>query len=218
MADDLIFECPHCQKDSPVSPAVLGEMVTCPHCEKQFQARAPVGRSVGSAPTRRSGQETIKQEMDADETLVSTHPVFLRNHLFQSFLFGLVLLAGVAAVVLGLTGTVLLGLEGLSLVIAGVVLLLVAAVFFVYRWLQVISTRLIVTNQRTIAETGIFSKSTNEVQHDDVRNIKSDRNILERMFNYGDIALSSSGQDDMEIVVHDIPDPEGIIAIIRQHQ
>ena len=60
--------------------------------------------------------------------------------------------------------------------------------------------------------------STNEVQHDDVRNIKSERNLLERLFNYGDIALSSSGQDDMEIVVHDVPDPDGIIEIIRQHQ
>ena len=39
-----------------------------------------------------------------------------------------------------------------------------------------------------------------------------------RLLNYGDIAISSSGQDDFEIVAHDIPDPDRVLEIIRKNQ
>ncbi|MCA9109900.1 MAG: PH domain-containing protein [Planctomycetaceae bacterium] len=218
MANDLNYECPHCQKVSPVSRATVDEMVECPQCHQQFQAKAPIGRPVGSAVTQNTGRRKIALEFDADETLRSVHPVFLRNHIVQTVLFCFVAVAGLTGMILGLSGKVLLGQQGFALIVSGIVMLVFAFGYFLYRWLQVISTRLIVTTQRTIVETGIISMSTNEVQHDDVRNMKSERNVLERLFNYGDIALSSSGQDDMEIVVHDVPDPEGIIEIIRQYQ
>ncbi|MCA9027736.1 MAG: PH domain-containing protein [Planctomycetaceae bacterium] len=217
MAIDLNYECPHCQTVTPVSTAIVDEMVECPKCHQQFRAKAPIGHPVASSDHQIKAKQKVELEFDADETLRSVNPVYLRNPLVQTSLFSLVTLTGLFGIILGLTGRVFLGQQG-GLTISGIMLLVCAAIYFFYRWLQVISTWLIVTTHRTSVERGIISMSTNEVQHDDVRNIKSERNLLERLFNYGDIALSSSGQDDMEIVVHDVPDPDGIIEIIRQHQ
>lgn len=217
MAQDLAFECPHCQETVRVAPAAVGEVINCPECDREFQARAPVGRQVSQERLDRSDQP-VKQEADLEGTLREVHPAVFRNHLLMTLGCLLVAGAGIAALVMGLAGTALFGLAGTPLLIAGGVLLAAAALYAAYRWLQSISTTLKVTTERTIVVRGLISQSTNEVQHDDVRNIQCDRNFLERMFNYGDIALSSSGQDDMEIVVHDIPDPLGIIEIIRKHQ
>jgi uncharacterized membrane protein YdbT with pleckstrin-like domain len=85
-------------------------------------------------------------------------------------------------------------------------------------WLEVISATLTVTTKRTIHRTGILSRQTSEVRHNDVRNLQLDQSALERLFGVGDIAISSAGQANLEIVADAIPHPERIIETIRERQ
>ena len=217
--DELTYQCPHCKSNVRVASAMMGELVDCPECNRQFQAEAPIARPSSDEFGRgSSARKTVEQHADDERVLREVHPAVFRSHILLTLLMILAGIGGIAAILMQLAGAALFGLEGVTLLILGSVLLAAGLVYFLFRWVQAMSTTLRVTTERTIAIRGLISKSTNEVQHDDVRNIKSERNLWERMFNYGDIALSSSGQDDMEIMVYDIPDPEGIIKIIRTHQ
>jgi len=45
-----------------------------------------------------------------------------------------------------------------------------------------------------------------------------DQNAIQRILNVGSIAISSSGQDDLEIYVKGIPDPNDVADFIRKMQ
>lgn len=218
MPDQLAYECPLCGKTVHFPADRLGEVVDCPECHKQFKASVPLGRAVSGSSTGQDNPRSDDNSTGSERTLRTIHPVVYRNRLFLTTLFSIGLPLGVIMLIMGLAGSALFGLAGVPLIVIGAVLLLGSALFFVYHWIHSISTTIKITTERTIVIRGIVSKSTNEVQHDDIRNIRSDRNLFERLFNYGDLALSSSGQDDMEIVINDIPDPQGVIDLIRQYQ
>jgi len=79
-------------------------------------------------------------------------------------------------------------------------------------------TTLTVTNDRTIYQRGFVSRETSEVQHDDVRNIQLDQSFVQRLLNVGGVSISSSGQDDIEVVAKRLPNPKRIIELIRANQ
>lgn len=215
MTDHLTFECPHCKQPVQVKEDVLGSNVDCPHCDRAFQAIAPAGRLIADTGTSTA---EVNAPADQEQVLREVHPVLFRHHLLLSAICLLLLIAAVAGLVMYLTGHPLFGMAGGWLLIASLIAGVVALSFVGKCWLNVLGTTLTITSSRTILRRGILSKNTSEVQHDDVRNIKSDRNTFERLLNYGDIAISSSGQDDFEIVAHDVPDPDGILDLIRRHQ
>lgn len=215
MIDHLTFQCPHCKEPVDVPEDALGGNFDCPHCDRMFQATAPAGKLM---EVRDGSKPVVATHEEEEEVLREVHPVLFRQHLVLTVVCFLLLVGALAGLVLFLMGNALLGLSGGGLLIASAIAGLIALSMLAKWWLHVLGTTLTVTNTRTILRTGILSKNTSEVQHDDVRNIKSDRNTFERLFNYGDIAISSSGQDDFEIVAHDIPDPDEILAIIRRHQ
>ena len=130
----------------------------------------------------------------------------------------LILIGSLVGLAMCVLGRNLLGIDGTVLLAISLLAGLIATGFIISRCLNSLSTSLTITSSRSILHRGILSSSTSEVQHDDIRNIRADRSTIERLLNYGDIAISSSGQDDFEIVVHDIPDPEGVLKIIRSNQ
>jgi len=75
-----------------------------------------------------------------------------------------------------------------------------------------------VTNRRTIVQTGILNRKTNEVRHIDVRNIQVNQDIFQRMFGFGSVAISSAGQSDIELTMRGVNDPQEIAATIRRYQ
>jgi uncharacterized membrane protein YdbT with pleckstrin-like domain len=97
----------------------------------------------------------------------------------------------------------------LSLVVVGLVILLVW-------WIRSRGTVLTVTSERTILRKGILSKSLNEVWHRDVRNVVLEQRPMERLFDVGRIAISSAGQEDVEIAVDGIPFPGEVKRIIDE--
>ena len=86
-------------------------------------------------------------------------------------------------------------------------------VLFVW-WLRCLATSLVITDRRVTLRQGLLSKDTNDVLIADIRNVKVRQNLLQRIFGVGTVAVSTSGQSDMEIEVHGVPAPERIKAII----
>ena len=81
-------------------------------------------------------------------------------------------------------------------------------------WLRCLATSLVITDRRVTLRQGLLSKDTNDVLIADIRNVKVRQNLLQRIFGVGTVAVSTSGQSDMEIEVHGVPAPERIKAII----
>jgi len=86
-------------------------------------------------------------------------------------------------------------------------------VLFVW-WLRCLATSLVITERRVTLRRGLLSKDTNDVLIADIRNVKVRQNLLQRIFGVGTVAVSTSGQSDMEIEVHGVRAPERIKAII----
>jgi len=126
--------------------------------------------------------------MNAETTLYYANPSMFRNH-------------PVWFVVLVL----------LSLVIVGIPFLLAW-------WLECKGATITVTEQRTTVRRGILSKSTNEVWHRDVRNVKITQTFLQRIFDVGTVEVSSAGQAGVEIKVAGIPAPDKIRQIIDDYR
>lgn len=220
----ITLECPKCGERVEATGEMLEDgIVQCtnPDCRQAFRVDLPQGRVLGSAhsaaaddgegdgpATRTSGADTS----GAEETLVQLNPSMLRRHPFQFTGSMLLLLAGLAGLAYGLMQP-----EWWIAGLAGAIALFGAGVLLVW-WLKVKSTTLTVTSERTILRKGILSRNTTEVRHDDVRNLQVHQSFVERMLGVGDLAISSAGQDDLEIDIDGVRDPEHIASLIRERQ
>ncbi len=87
-----------------------------------------------------------------------------------------------------------------------------------FLWFSHLGERIYVTNKRTIWRRGFFSKHLSEVLHDHVRNIQVEQSFLNRIFNVGDIGISSAGQDGIEIRAAHIPRPMDVKKTIDHYR
>jgi Bacterial PH domain len=84
----------------------------------------------------------------------------------------------------------------------------------VWWWLDRFSASLEITTKRTIMHRGIFSKSSSEIVHDNIRNIQVTQSFLQRVTNVGKIGISSSGQDGVELEINHLRDPGQLRTIV----
>lgn len=124
----------------------------------------------------------------AETTIYSEHPSMFRNN------------------PLGFILTIILCFVGVGLII------------LLVWWFKSRATLLTVTDERTILRKGIFSKSINEVWHQDVRNVQLNQSFWQRIFGTGTLQVSSAGQADVEIRIVGIPDPDEVKKVIDQHK
>ena len=94
----------------------------------------------------------------------------------------------------------------------------VGLVLFAIWWLKCKGTTLTVTDERVRLRKGILSKSITEVWHQDVRNVQLEQTFFQRIFGVGTIGISSAGQNEIEVNVSGIPDPERVKELIDQHR
>ena len=215
--DAIAYKCPHCGAPTEVTEDMIGDTISCPveTCKRPFELTAPraapvASRELADGEKPRGLEEDIT--LDAERDLMEIHPTMARSH-------PLWFLVCVIAIVVGAWGTlevVRAGFDAQSS-IAVTVGALGLICLFVW-WLKVIHTTLRVTTDRTVVRRGIIAKRTSEVRHDDVRNMQVHQNVVERLFGVGDIAISSSGQDDLEIEVDDIAHPDKVADLVRTHQ
>lgn len=226
--DTLLYRCPQCDQGMRVEEALVGRNVTCPKCGRPFRAEAPSSYPAkdGDIPEDATADlPVVGSGNGGDEELILVrHPSMFRANPFMFLLeFGLVCL-GVVGLLLAVVweqGVVVNGQEWLSAILVQWVslgLLVIGTILITTWWLKSRMTELKVTSKRTILRHGLISKFTSEVQHDDVRNLQIDQNLWERMAGIGDVAISSSGQDDLEILVKGIPRPNQVADVIREMQ
>ncbi len=126
---------------------------------------------------------------EEEVVLYEAHPSMFRNHPFLFVLY-----------------VILIAAFGLGLV------LLIAW------YIQTLGTTLTVTNDQTTLRKGIFSKYTNDVFHENVRNIQVRQSFMQRMLGVGWVGISSAGQSGVEIEIGGIPDPDFVKQIIDDHR
>ncbi|WP_246112502.1 PH domain-containing protein [Allorhodopirellula solitaria] len=173
---------------------------------------------VSVTSVRETGDETDPSvhglaEAQGEQTLLKIHPVVFRRRPLGTLC--ILIVWGAAGYLfvrsLGADEGNSFGWIALAAVVAS---LLVVA----YWYILSVATTLTITDNRTIFREGIISRDTSEVQHDDVRNIQIEQTFSQRLVGVGDIGISSSGQDDLEIVAVAMPDPAGAVDLIRENQ
>lgn len=162
-----------------------------------------------------------------ERTLVKVHPVVFRARPIATLAVVFVGLAALSLMVMSLTGmslagyslgeTMSLGPASLLTWLCAITLLVIACIIGYWMFLSLFTT-LTVTDDRTIDQEGISSRETSEVQHDDVCNIQLDQSLVQRLLRVGDVGISSSGQDDLEVVAKRLPNPGQLIDCIRKNQ
>ena len=85
-------------------------------------------------------------------------------------------------------------------------------------WIRCLGISLVVTDKRVTLRRGLLSKATNDVLIADIRNVKIEQTMGQRIFGVGKVAVSTAGQADMEIEVQGLPAPERVKAIINDRR
>lgn len=85
-------------------------------------------------------------------------------------------------------------------------------------WISCLATSLVVTDRRVTLRRGILSKDTSDLLLADIRNVQVRQRVLQRLFDVGDVGLSSAGQAGIEIEVAGIPHPRRVAALIDDHR
>lgn len=214
----IVYQCPHCRTKVEVGEDLVGQVVNCPNpdCEHPFKVEAPsafpVSDDEAESVVRKGGAPEVTEVLERERVLLVRHPAVLRRRVGQTILSLLFIVGGLIAAAWGAAiADGWLGFGGLAFAIVG-------GLDMAYFWFLSLFVTLTVTTKRSILRKGLISKRTSEVEHDDVRNIQVDQNVVQRLLNIGHISISSAGQSTMEIIARGVPDPEGIASVIREHQ
>jgi len=213
---DLTYRCPLCQQNIAVAPALVGQQIDCPHCEHPIKVDAPVARLIEETSPDDREIDRVVSPVNSEELIQTVHPVMFRAHPFYYLLLVACLLGGL---VIGLGGRYfnLPWNTMIDWIIGGTLAGTGAVALFVW-WVKTLGVTLEVTSKRTRLTRGLIAKASSEVQHDDVRNIQVDQTFIGRLVNVGALAISSSGQDDLEIEAKGLPGPGQIAELIRDRQ
>ena len=223
MTRTLAFQCPHCGTTVEITADRAGETAVCtnPQCGRPFRVEVPAGRFLGprKAEEPSGGRSAGDQHGGSfpgigrdEQTLRTVHPAMFRRHPFRFLFYVLLLLGGTIG------GIAFASMNQFPLALVCAAVGLTGLVLFGLWWVQVMNITLTLTSRRSILRRGIISKDTSEVRHDDVRNLQVNQSFLERLLGVGDVAISSAGQDDLEIEVEGVPRPEQILELVREHQ
>ena len=224
----FMYRCPHCAAENSVTLEQLGRATACAACDLPFTADAPAAALLqrdgdqwvpaqGAAGRSSGTGQLADAHHDDEQTLLVANPAVFREHPVQSLLLALLSIAGLTMAVQfgtsedGNLGTTALAVLGLVLGVGG-------AAVLVTRFVGSRFESLTVTTQRSIWARGIINRQSSEVQHDDIRNIQVGQSLIERLVGAGTLAISSAGQDDMEITIKGIAHPREVLETIRKSQ
>ncbi|MBD5608373.1 MAG: PH domain-containing protein [Desulfovibrio sp.] len=87
---------------------------------------------------------------------------------------------------------------GVAVPLAGLPIVGVGLLYFLYVYLVWSNSEYVVTNRRVILKTGIISRDTFEMRLEKIESISFSQGILERLLNYGDITVTGTGDTSQE--------------------
>ncbi|GAB5406796.1 MAG: PH domain-containing protein [Aureliella sp.] len=214
MPELVAYDCPTCQEEIAIEPHLFGDVVNCPKCTHPFQVTPPVAEPKDTDPVLEDAEATVTRSADHEVELVSVHPAMFRSRPFTYLLYMSLLVGGLA----GGAYFLIFGAVGWIVTAAAWLVALFGAIMLVSWWVSTLTVTVSVSSKRTRIREGLLAKRTSEVQHDDVRNIQVDQTLVQRLLGTGSLSVSSSGQDDLEIIAHNIPNPNEIADLIRARQ
>lgn len=230
----ITAQCPYCSHKVEAPITRTAQPIRCPKCDSPFQVEMPVAKVISVREVDSVDEAKHLGSVQKEVTLHQVHPVIFRARPLATLGLLIVACAVGVGLYIALTGDTILGstsagngtngipsgeqepigwLLWLSTAGAVAVLLTLGSWYLISR-----ATKLVVTDVRILYQKGIIQRETSEVQHDDVRNIQLEQSIFQRLMGIGDIAISSAGQDEMEIVARQLPSPAAIVKTIREHQ
>ena len=134
-----------------------------------------------------------------DQNIISGETILYRTRLHWTVMVSTFLLAAIV----GLPGLgILVGalakihdkqVAWRPMAVAGLVLLVIAAIIIVIARVQRSSVEMAVTNKRVLAKRGLISRVTIEMMLGKVESIAVQQTIFGRMFNYGTITVHGTG-------------------------
>jgi uncharacterized membrane protein YdbT with pleckstrin-like domain len=118
--------------------------------------------------------------MESEKTIYQASPSQILN--LSSFMIGLVLIAAI------ITASILVDNNYVLL------LLFLPAVYLLFKWLTIRSTRLTLTDQRILVSEGVFNKVTNETELYRVRDTSIEEPFFYRLFGLGTIIVYTTDE------------------------
>jgi uncharacterized membrane protein YdbT with pleckstrin-like domain len=110
-----------------------------------------------------------------------------------------VVVSSAAAVFLGRTDNTALGIVGL-------VLMAVAIVWLLVRYLKWRTTHFVLTTDRLIHRSGVLAKQGREIPLERINDLTVNQSIFERMIRAGDVMIESGGERGQSLL-SDLPNP-----------
>jgi hypothetical protein len=223
----LMYRCPHCRARAEVVVEKIGHVIECAACGLPYQPEVPVGRMMlkrADGEWGVVGETTPGQRSLGEKTIMTVHPAMFRASPLKYLTMAVGFIIGVAGMLAFGQPMQIGGVEGwwrpITLVLSIVFGMFAAAalIWMIYWLLRTRFESLTITSERTIWARGIFDRETSEVQHDDVRNIQMRQTLVDRILGVGRIAISSAGQDEMEIDIRGVPQPGHVAETVRSCQ
>lgn len=202
----ITLTCDNCERRLEVDDGLAGQKVKCPACGDVNLVPALAVQTKPQPRPDRAAAAGYPPESGPEAHVLSVRPAMIRAKPLH--FFGLVALMIASAV-----GVVALAWS-IGLAIASGVVFVVCLLVLAYWKLLTHFASLEITNKRTVERLGLFSKSTTEVLHQDIRNFQIQQSFWQRIWNVGQIGISSAAQDDVEIVMKDVPRPEKVRNVI----
>lgn len=136
-------------------------------------------------------------------------PSALRSQPLKFFGFGLFGLVGLAGAVYGYGHSwadfawIVCGVGGLA-----------ASCIPVWMKLVTLNAKIRVTSKRIVDTDGFLNRRVSEVLHRDIRNVRVEQTFLQRIWRVGAIAVYTGGEEQPEIFMQDVPDPQRVREVI----
>lgn len=212
-----LTKCPECAQQ------VSTEAVSCPHCGKQLLPgfAANPASPLFVAPSIAPGPE---------QTLWEGRPSF-------AVLYGKILRLVVWLVVIVVIGYLAMTMAlpalesmststrsfveqnttaiGLGITVVGILVLLPSIFALLGAAARIRNTSYKVTNQRIVIETGVLSRSLEEIDLRSVDDIEFRQGFFERLFGIGEVFVVSTDKVAPKRMLHGIPDPRKTRELIR---
>ena len=79
-------------------------------------------------------------------------------------------------------------------------------------------TRYVITSEELYRKEGFLRTDVVNIRHDRIQNTSCNQSFLERIFSFGDILIFTSGTDDSEIILTNVPHPQEVRGILAEAQ
>lgn len=210
----IIIECDNCERTFEAREEDAGSKVACPYCGDVNRVPESAPSAAPAADRATAALDGLPPDHGPEQHICHVRPAMFRAHPFKALFLAILFLAGVVLSIMAYRA------DKPSWMVYGALVPTAVAIIWIIKW-HVFTrwwVRLTISNKRTVREEGIVTRSTSEVMHDHVRNVEISQSFLQRILDVGYIGISSSGQDDIEIEVKDIPSPYKVKAIIDKYR